>query len=908
MKVIKPLKLAVLHRTYENDHVYRFVPTFFVCFPFEAAEVALQEVHMWKVAAEAMGAQGALDECMPKPKCEVLVSGKAYPPGGKPRPACKVRLRFERAGKRVIDKELYVVGDRYWRRGAATEPAPFREMPVDWPHAFGGEGFAPNPIGKGAVEIVDDATGQKLRPLPNVENPKHPSSAEGETLAPVGFGTVPLYFEARMKKGGTYDARWQKQRYPGFPEDIDWSFFNTAPPDQWLDGNLEGGEEFTIENMHAEEPTLSAHVPHYRTRCFITRQRSNGEPEFREVGMKLDTVHLFPNQKCGVVVFRGSTEVGEDDAADILQLVAACERPESPRPIEHYRAVLEQRLDKSRAHLLALKDDDLFPPRPEGVPLQPGETLGEAEETMKMEHLALQNGYRKMHAERTEQLALARQELVDQGIDPDEHLPQEVAPPPPIAPPPQPENLAEFVDEQNRVADEARAEGQRQKDEAMAAARKQCEEEGIDFDELVSEAAAKDGGPPKFSADEEFQRIVDLVELGRNAGSPIEEAEAKIRDPETMTSLMKTEADLKASYRKHVHYFPAVASLVPDEAKALRERVEGALAAGRSLEERDLTGADLSGMNLSGVNLRRAFLEKANLQGANLSHADLTETVLARADLTDARFTGAVVVGTNFGGATLLRTDLSGGLDLSRAVFNAARITETNLSNARLDEASFMDAVFSRCDLRGIQSERLFFIRTENPEEEVGLDFGGSNLSGAKLTSCIFIYANLRGCDVSDASFRECVFVRSQLDEVNFDRTDCTQLRVVHGSSMEKASFRGAILEKANLRSTRLKGCDFTGARMKGSDLSESDLEGAKMTGIDAPGLMMMKANLRQADLSASNLMEAILQKSNIEGTNFAGANLFRVDFALIRGNRDTNFDGANSKFLRFVERKGADS
>ena len=34
-----------------------------------------------------------------------------------------------------------------------------------------------------------------------------------------------------------------------------------------------------------------------------------------------------------------------------------------------------------------------------------------------------------------------------------------------------------------------------------------------------------------------------------------------------------------------------------------------------------------------------------------------------------------------------------------------------------------------------------------------------------------------------------------------------------------------------------------------------------------------------------------------------SGANLFRVDFALIKGNDGTNFDGANMKFIRFVDR-----
>lgn len=904
MKVIKPLKLAVLHRTYENDSVYRFVPTFFICFPFDAADVALQEVHMWKVAAEALGAQGALDECMPKVHSEVLVSGKAYPPGGEPQPACRVGLRFERDDRRLIDKELYVVGDRHWDRGKATEPIPFREMPVDWVHAFGGEGFADNPIGKGAARVVDETTGEAVRPLPNVENPRHPSSAEGELLTPVGFGVVPLYFGSRMKKGGTYDARWQKERYPGFPEDIDWTFFNNAPRDQWLDGSLEGGEQFTIENMHPEEPKISSHVPCYHVRCFVTRERGQGETEFREVGMKLDTVHLFPNQKCGVVVFRGSTEVSEDDAADILQLVAACERPGQPRSVDHYRRVLEQRLDKSRAHLLALKDSDLFPPRPDGIPLQPGETLGQAEEATKLEQLALQNAYRRLASERAAALEAARQELLDQGIDPNEHLPREPEPLPPIEPPPDAEHLAEYVDEKTKAAEEAQAEAERQKVEALEAARQQCEEEGIDFDAAMADGERQGGGPPKFNAEEAFQKILDRVQLGRNAGAPFDDAEAQVRDPKTMEMLLQAEAKFKASYRKHAHYFPAAATLGPDEAQALRARVEAAVAAGESLKERDLTGADLSGLNLSGVDLSRSFLEKANLSGANLSHADLSEAVLARADLTDAQLIHAKLTGTNFGGANLLRTNLSGGVDLSGALFNGAQLTETNLSSARLDEASFLDAQFDHCDLREIESENLFFIRTENPEEELGLDFRNSNLAGAKLKSCVFIYANLSGCDVSNASFRECVFVGSKLDGVNFDQADCTQLRVVHGSTMEQATFRGAILDKSNLRSTRLKGCDFTGAKLKGSDLSESDLEGAKLTRIDAPGLLMMKANLCGADLSASNLMGAILQKSNIEGANFAGANLFRVDFALIRGNRDTNFDGANTKYLRFIDRK----
>ncbi|MFP8872572.1 MAG: DUF2169 domain-containing protein, partial [Myxococcota bacterium] len=792
-----------------------------------------------------------------------------------------------------------------WSGGVATDPVPFREMPVDWSRAFGGEGFEQNPSGKGATELVDEESGQKTRPLPNVEEPKHLTKSDSDKPAPVGFGAIPLHWPQRMIKGGTYDARWQKERYPGFPEDIDWTFFNTAAEDQWVEGRFSGGESFTIENMHPEEAVIESHVPSYVARCFITRDKADGEEEFREVPMQMDTVHLFPNQKCGVVVFRGVTEVSEDDAADIKQLVAACEKQGEPRGVSHYKTVLTQRLDKKKGALYGLRDSDLFPPRPEGVPPVEGETLGDMEELIKMDQLAGKNARRRAEAEREALLETSRQQLIDAGVDPDDHIPKEFEPLPPIEEPPDMDNIAEYVDEQTKLAEEAQAEAERKKDDAMAEARKQCEEHDIDFDKLVAEKQAEQGGPPKFSADEEFQKIVDQVELGRNAGMPIEAAEAKIRDPELMTGLMKTEAHLKDAYRKFAQRFPAAMSLAAEEAATLRAEVEAAVAAGESLKERDLTGADLSGMNLSGVNLSRAFLEASNLENTNFSGADLTDAVLARANLTDAVFSGAKVTGANFGEANLLRTNLSGGLDLSRAVFNKAQLTETNLSGARLDEADFMDAVFSNCDLTHIKAEKLNFIRAEQPEgeEEVGLDFGGSNLSGAELVACIFLYANLQGCDVSKGSFRECVFFGSRLDGVNFDGTDCTQLRVVHGSKMPGATFRGATLEKANLRSTDLRRCDFTGAKLKGSDLSESDLEGANLSGINAPGLLMMKANLKNADLSASNLMEAILQKSNIEGANFAGANLFRVDFALIKGNDGTNFEGANMKFIRFVER-----
>jgi hypothetical protein len=74
-----------------------------------------------------------------------------------------------------------------------------------------------------------------------------------------------------------------------------------------------------------------------------------------------------------VAIFRGVTVVSEDDAADVRELVVGCERRGSePRSVEHYRQVLARRLDRKKAHIHALRESDLMPPRDPAIPLVDG--------------------------------------------------------------------------------------------------------------------------------------------------------------------------------------------------------------------------------------------------------------------------------------------------------------------------------------------------------------------------------------------------------------------------------------------------------------------------------------------------------------------------------------------------------
>ena len=882
MKTIKPQKLGVLHRTFENDGKCYFVPTLLLFVPFDAPTVPLHEVNMWKLIGEAFGKEAAFDECMWKLHGEVLVTGKAHPPGGKPQPACAVRVQVG-----TIDKRLYVVGERQWRRGVATDPEPFTDKPVDWAHAYGGEGFDKNPLGKGYRPVDDGEGGDKVHQLPNVEHPKKLISSPGDKPEPVGFGAIDLTWPQRMSKRGTYDKRWLEERFPGFAEDLDWTFFNVAPPDQWIDGYFQGGEEIVVENMHPDEPRLASRIPELRARCFVTSV-DDEDKKLREIPLRIDTVHLFPGSKRAIVIFRGVTEVREDDASDIAELVAACEDPAAPKPLSHYAKVLEQRLDREKGFLFTLRDSDLMPRRDPDDPVFDQESLGDTEEHAKVDSLVAHNMRRRIENE----VQAAREKIIELGLDPDDFdLPKEI---PPIEEPPNLEDIPEYVEEQLAKAEEVQAAANEQRDEMMADARRHCEEAGLDFDALLEAEQAKQGGPPTFNAAEEIERLQAQVQLGRNAGIPLEEAEAKVRDPELRTKLEGLEATLMMMYRRFAHHFPAAARLKGEEASRLRAEVVRARDAGESLAERDLTGADLSGLDLRGVDLQRAFLERANLTDCDLTGAKLNDTVFARADLTQAKLTGAEVKAANFGEAKLHGTDLSGGVDLSGAVFAKAELVGASLAGATLDGVDFMDSVIRECDLSAVSGSNLIFFRN---------DLSGARLVGCRLESCNFFEVDLRGADFSGATLSSTAFVTVKGDGARFDQADCTNLRVVADSSLAGASFREAKLDKANLRSTNLRGCDFTSAELAAADLSESSLDEAIFYRANAPKALMMKSSLKGANMVSVNLMEGLLQKANIEGASFKGANLFRVDFAKIKGDDRTNFEDANMKFIRFVKR-----
>lgn len=126
------------------------------------------------------------------------------------------------------------------------------------------------------------SAGPELPRLPNLEDPAHLITSPRDTPPPVCFGPNRADWKERRSKLGTYDAGWVKTRWPYFPEDFEWTYFQGAPRAQQL-AYLGGDEPYEIAGMSREHPTLRGSLPGLRPRCALEETREAGGA-VREVG------------------------------------------------------------------------------------------------------------------------------------------------------------------------------------------------------------------------------------------------------------------------------------------------------------------------------------------------------------------------------------------------------------------------------------------------------------------------------------------------------------------------------------------------------------------------------------------------------------------------------------------------
>ncbi len=851
MKVFKPFNQGLLYKVFEEEKKCYLSVAILSLFSFDLTQGLLCEIDLWKFAASELGKDAMLDMGMPKPKGEVLIVGKCLAPGGKPVPAYEVRLKIG-----SIDKTLPVFGDRFWKRKAGvlktiSDPLPFAEMDISYANAFGGPKYRKNPLGKGHAPVKTD-TGKVIHPLPNIEDPRNLIDSPKKKPDPAGFAPIDLTWPQRMEKVGTYDQKWLRERFPGFAADMDRTFFNAAPEDQQIQGFFKGDEPFEITGMHPEKPLIQANLPGFKSRCFINQKTEEGG-QFREIDTRMDTVWLFPHAEKGITVHRGIAEVKTDDAEDVLHVLLAYEcLNDQPRSLEHYREAFLKRIDEEKGYLHILDEKDLIPP---------GEKSGFAalmEEAEKEEEsLLAQNMARRAEREREK----AREKIKQLGLDPDRFLLEKPLETPRFSI----DNLVEIEEFARKAETDALA----KKAEMEGSLRKRLAAQGMDFDQFVEQAKKSGGGPPKFSAEKQIERL-------RDAG---------FKDPEMEKKLCQAEESIKGAYRQFAHYFPPAPLPSAEAAARMREAVLGGYSEGKSFVGQDLTGADLSNMDLKNIDLRDALLEGANLSAADLSGANLNGCVLARADLSGARFSGAKMAEACLGAANLKGADFSGA-ELSKAAFGKADLSDADLSGATMGGADFMEATLIGANLsRATLKETLFH---EN-------DLSRAVFAEADLSRSQFISANLEAADFSGATLNSAVFVGVRAAKAVFREADMTKVCAASETSFAGADFRGTVLNQAGLRGSDFSGANFEQAKLEMADLSECNLKQTSFYRAFARRARFEKSDLEGANMVSANLFEGSLQKARLVTADLRGANLYGAEvFRAVFG--ETNLQGANLK------------
>jgi len=819
MKIIKPQNLSLIFKSLQIDGQCRLSVAACACFTFDvqARNRLLEEQDMWPVIEAALGPEELFDFAVPKIRGEYLVYGSAFAP--QPAPGLEVTVRVG-----GMTKTLTVFGHHHWKYAGMEEPTPFTCLPITYQNAFGGPDFPDNPLGKG---MIPDATGKT--PLPNIQVPHHLIGNPQDRPPPAGFSAYPVMWPQRQRYLGKVNERWLREDWPHFPKDTDWEHFNTAPEDQRLPGFFTGGEKIEVTHMHPGKPYLSSSLPALRPRIFIHQKEKEGEV-FREVPCRAETLWLFPDREVGILLYRGTVAVADEEYEDVLHLYGQWEsRTETPRSIEEYGRMFQEKLAPEPTAVAAVPE-----PEPTPIPPQP------PPETPKLhpELAALLKEAEELEAKSTAMLKKA-------GLNPEAVIKQ-------------------FLPVEKRAAAGSLAE--------LGVAVTIIEQKTTEFMKKFNISAAdvekimapKPEAPIK-SADE------IIAEL-RKAGIHKPEIEAQLKETEKMSK--EVAAALEDLEKKRAARSapppeppidpppPAGLALTVEEVMAKYGRKEslggldlgGLDFSGRKLAGADFTGAILTGAIFTNGELPRAVFKDAILKDADFSDADLSQANLEQADASGGRFQkaclpGAKLAGGDFTGADFTEADLSGG-DAAGAVFEAAK-----MERMKAQQISAPRALFARANL--------------NDADLTGAELTDADLTGANLSHCAFINSNAPGLRLNGATGEHTKFSLSLLASSRADANTVLPDVRLYEADLTDACWEGARLHRAQLIEATLNRADF----------SKCDLTGAIMILAIAKEAKLMKADLTNANLTGINLFKASLRKAVLTRTDLKLSNLYGVDF-----------------------------
>jgi hypothetical protein len=244
-----------------------------------------------------------------KPRCDVLLNGSAYAPGGRPAERVTVSLRVG-----SLSKSFVVVGKRTWQPGllhfSPSRPEPFTVLPISYNNAFGGvdrtaedpskhRWYPTNHAGVGYSEH-QSMKAMEGQPVPNTEEPGHAITNPNAKYRPMAFGPVGRAWQPRPTFAGTYDQKWLDNAFPFLPSDFKEEYYQAAPADQQM-AYPQGGEEVELVNLTPAGRSVFKLAKFDLPIEFTLRDRQR-----KEVRAVLDTIVMEPDLGRFSMVWRTS--------------------------------------------------------------------------------------------------------------------------------------------------------------------------------------------------------------------------------------------------------------------------------------------------------------------------------------------------------------------------------------------------------------------------------------------------------------------------------------------------------------------------------------------------------------------------------------------------------------------------
>ncbi|MCK5098887.1 MAG: DUF2169 domain-containing protein, partial [Desulfobacteraceae bacterium] len=930
MENYRPLQLSFNHQVLEQNRKFYFTASATLGINLQTGEELL-DLNYLKDVFECMGENPLPDMGMPKPNGEFLVSGSYFAPGHQFVTGGEVKVRL---GEK--EKNLYVFGPRKWQAGLPSTPEKITSMIIDYTKAFGGDGYEKNPDGIGFNDGL----------LPCIEDPQHLVASKNDKPFPTGFSPLYPMLPQRMKYQGTYNSDYKKKYFPGYPEDHDWKFFLCSASDQWITDFYRGDESFSLYNMHPEIPLIQGSLPGLYARCFIN-QKKQGQELFGELPLNLDTIWFFPEKVLALLVFRGVTEVEDDEAEEITHVLSAYEdKAQQHRSLEYYKEAFEKRKNGNDDLLKNLNTQDLIP---EGhktamailMDTALDENMDSGEFAKNMDAKA--DEMQKMADEKIEDaIQSVEKNLKDIDIPDDawEHLSDDAKK---HIPGKQGGfDLRKLMKEKSDALPDPDVEKFNAKLESampgiMSGDPKKIDMKDFSFDktdeiyDAVDELVEKKKKDVKDVVDKEIDKAAKQIkEQAKNIDKQIEEA--KKATSQESSDLLENLEETKIKITQSLEALDTLDLDSSETKKGPLPRVD----TDAIIEQLDTTQASIDPMMMDAMQHVQAMkiagekeetieaMEKGIKEQLEASQKHIGESLKqaeeqiqeAEQDFKKSYILGAHFmeeglsphklaldkVKTKFLEAISNKEDVSNG-DWACIDLEGENLDGINLSGAFLEQVNFKGASLRGTDLFGAILSRAIledadFTGANLQEANIGAvkghktNFTKANLKFAKLSKADFTGADFTKADLEDIESLELIisdadFTQANIPKVNFIETSITGA-IFHDTDMNTSAFIKCSIDYSDFSESFMDKSSFVDTSIKNCKFNKTKLSNACFVATDPENVTMENLDFSNACLNQANFQSLVMKNivfsyATMENAFFAGANLSGADLTHVQ-------------------------